>query len=587
MYVITGHKSKTYETLTGDGSVDEALALQNIVNNNDVVILPDGLKLRLKSSIEINIETISMFDGGNSVFIVDGSFPAFVITGSVTTGMSANPTSLSDAIKEDEAAFTFKNCKIIGESEVTGDNAGIKLSGCFKTKIENCYFYNMTDGIIVENYNRDLMLSGNHIYGMTRYGLHIKPTANLHQFNFVNNMISYCQYCIYLDNPEQIANWQCTGNDIEISTYPNISLQNQRCIMINSDSTKNGQLSEIEIVGNTIQGHSQSTDIIEINGGTNRYIQLISICGNQISNSTGGSGITMSKVNDTAINGNTFKDIVSGVCVEVVDSKNIAIVGNTFDDVDIFSSVDELSQNVVIIGNSGESTESDGSHTNMYPNSGRKMATIGDSICKRGWWQKKLQKLTNIAYTDYSENGSCIAKINSSDTTYFSNRVASMDNDFDMVIVWGGLNDFGYNFGSNGGTELGTATDSTVDTFYGALNVLCDALAKKYKRAKIAFVLTTPIATLATMQAHNLQYGGGDQANTKGFYFKQYMDAIKEVCEKYSYPVLDLYNNSGFTQDNITIMTSNITETNPDGLHPSKEGFDRIINQLALFIGNL
>lgn len=354
LYFANG-KKVWYPNVVGDGVADDTTAIQTAINNNRSIAFPEGHTFRLTNSITINTGDLTLFDGGNSKFIVDGAFPAFVITGSVVSGMSANPATLSDAIKKTEAAFIFKNCKIIGGSNVSGNNAGIDLSGCFKTRIENCYFCELTDGVIIENYNRDLMLSENHIYAMTRYGLHIKPTTNLHQFNFVNNMISYCQYCIYLDNPEQIANWQCTGNDIEISTYPDISLQNQRCIMINSDSVKSGQLSEIEIVGNTIQGHNQSTDIIEINGGANRYIQLISICGNHVSNTTGGSGITLSKVNNTAINGNTFKNIANGTCVEVANSKNIAITGNTFDTVGSFATIDSQSQNVVVVANSGES----------------------------------------------------------------------------------------------------------------------------------------------------------------------------------------------------------------------------------------
>lgn len=354
LYKYNGNKI-FYPGLVGDGVRDDTQALQNAINTNSSIVFPEGSVFRITESIIIDIENISLFDGCNSKFIVDGDFPAFVLSGSLTTGMSSNPTALTDQIKEDESAFVFRNCKIIGTSEATG-NAGIRLTGCFKSNINHCYFYGLTDGIEIENYNRDLILSNNHIYAMSRYGVHIKPTANLHQFNLVDNMISYCQYCIFMNNPDQIANWQCVGNDIEISTYPDISLQNQRCIMINSDSAKSGQLSEIEIVGNTIQGHSQSTDIIEVNGGANRYIQLISICGNQISNTVNGSGITLSKVNNITINGNTFSTISNGVCVEIANSKNIAITGNTFDNVGSFVTIDSQSQNVVIASNSGESS---------------------------------------------------------------------------------------------------------------------------------------------------------------------------------------------------------------------------------------
>lgn len=354
-YNYDGTPVKKYPTIVGDGVADDTAALQAIINNNACVQIPESLKIRITQPININIRNTHLFDGGNSSLIVDGSFCAINITGSLTSGDTSNPNSLNINIKEGESAFILRNCKIVGTGSAVGGDCGINISGCFKTRIENCYFYNLTDGISIENQNRDLMFSGNQIYAMFRYGLHIKPSANLHQFNVVDNMVQYCQCCIYLDNPEQIANWQCTGNDIEISTYPNIDLQNQRCILIDSTGTKSGQLSEIEIVGNTLQGHNQSTDIVEIKGGTNRYVQHTSISGNHISNSANGSGILLSKANGIAINGNTFKNISDGACVEVADSKNISITGNTFDSVGSFATIDSKSQNVVVVANSGES----------------------------------------------------------------------------------------------------------------------------------------------------------------------------------------------------------------------------------------
>lgn len=223
----------------------------------------------------------------------------------------------------------------------------------------------------------------------------------------------------------------------------------------------------------------------------------------------------------------------------------------------------------------------DGNNANMFLNSGKKMATIGDSIANRGWWQEYVCALTNMTYTNYSAGGTCITKINQSDSNYFITRVPNMASDFDVIIVWGGINDFQL------GAELGEMGDTMDGTFYGAVANLCEALTTKYKEAKIGFVTTTPIASLATKQALNLQYGGGDQPNAKGYYLSQYMDAIREVCAVHSIPVLDLYRESGFNQRNIDVVTADINETGPDGLHPSHKGFKLIANKSAMFIGNL
>jgi hypothetical protein len=326
IYDVNGNALKPYPTIIGNGIADDTAALQELVNSEKDIHLPANLTIKLTSSILINVDKCKLFDGGNSTFVIGGDFPAFSLSGSLTSSMTANPNTLDAGIVQGEAVFKIANCKI--RSSNTSAGTGISISGCFKTKIENCYIYNLKTGIAVANQNRDLIISNNHIYGCLLYGLHIQSTANLHQFNVVGNMISYCKFCIYLDNPVQIANFQCVGNDIEISTYPTENLGTFRAIVIESGNTKSGQLSEIELCGNTIQGHSQSVSIIEISGGTNRYVELVSICGNQISNATGNL-VVLSKVKSVACSGNTFK--VGIYAFSIANSQIVSIVGNCSD----------------------------------------------------------------------------------------------------------------------------------------------------------------------------------------------------------------------------------------------------------------
>ena len=360
MYLYDGTREH-YPGIVGDGISDDTQAIQNAIDNNNVVILPPNCTFKITDTLEIDVKTLKLFDGNNSKIIVSGAFEAFHVSGLCT--VSSNPSNQTDSVKEDEAASIIRNVRIIGTTSVVDASCGIKLSGCFKTRIENCYIYNVTDGIIISGINRDLMFSGNQIYGVRRYGIHIDSTVNLHQFNIVNNIIHYAKYCIYLDDPEQIANWQLSGNDIEISYYPtaamsSANLADYRCIVITSDNTKSGQLSEIEITGNTIQGHNQSETIIDISGGTGRYIQLISISGNHISNLTGGAGVKLVKTNNVAISGNTFKYAADGgKCFSVANSKNVSITGNTCDTVEHFATIDNLSSNIVVVGNAGETSD--------------------------------------------------------------------------------------------------------------------------------------------------------------------------------------------------------------------------------------
>lgn len=355
MYLYDGTREH-YPGIVGDGISDDTQAIQNAIDNNNVVILPPNCTFKITDTLEIDVKTLKLFDGNNSKIIVSGAFEAFHVSG--LCAVSSNPLNQTDSVKEDEAASIIRNVRIIGTTSAVDASCGIKLSGCFKTRIENCYIYNVTDGIIISGINRDLMFFGNQIYGVRRYGIYIDSTVNLHQFNIVNNMIQYCKYGIYLDDPAQIANWQCVGNDIEISNYPSGSISAHRCIVINSGDTKTELLSEIEITGNTIQGHGDSNAIIEITGGANRRIERVSIAGNHISNISGGAGVILSKVNNVSISGNTMKDMLSSAsCVSIANGKNIAVTGNTCDSVEHFATIDNLSTNIVVVGNAGETSD--------------------------------------------------------------------------------------------------------------------------------------------------------------------------------------------------------------------------------------
>lgn len=214
--------------------------------------------------------------------------------------------------------------------------------------------------------------------------------------------------------------------------------------------------------------------------------------------------------------------------------------------------------------------------------------SLGNSITARNWYQPLVCKETGLINVNYGVNGTTVARKNETDTTSFSVRYKDMQNDADLITVWLPINDFGYNFGSNGGIELGEMGDTSDLTFYGAMKVLIEGLLTKYpNETKIGFILTPKIASLDAMNTHSLRYGGGDQPNAKGYYLKQYIDAVIEVCELYSIPFLDLYRTGGMNDFNILKMTSNVEKTGPDGLHPSISFHEFTNDKVVDFIENI
>lgn len=147
----------------------------------------------------------------------------------------------------------------------------------------------------------------------------------------------------------------------------------------------------------------------------------------------------------------------------------------------------------------------------------------------------------------------------------FCSRVEPMDPDADIVVVFGGTNDFGH-----GDAPLGTFTDRTVNTFYGACHVLMESLITKYPHAVIVFL--TPIHRATE-----------DVPKSDGSTLATYVGVIKEVARYYALPVLDLFSMSGI-QPRVPVIRELYC---PDGLHPNDAGHEILAAKIAGFLLSL
>ena len=147
----------------------------------------------------------------------------------------------------------------------------------------------------------------------------------------------------------------------------------------------------------------------------------------------------------------------------------------------------------------------------------------------------------------------------------FPSRVAEMDLDADLIVVFGGTNDFGH-----GDAPFGAFSDRTVDTFCGALHVLFTSLLEKYPSSPI--MVMTP-----------LHRSTEDEPNMHGKVLKDYVDMIRQAAEYYSLPVLDLWAVSGI-QPAVPAMKEAYM---PDGLHPNDAGHVILTRKIAQFIESL
>lgn len=210
---------------------------------------------------------------------------------------------------------------------------------------------------------------------------------------------------------------------------------------------------------------------------------------------------------------------------------------------------------------------------------GKKINFLGDSIteyvgpsCIENLYLNVLKAQEGLAEArNYGICGSRIARQSNylveGKEFAFVDRFYKMDDDADIVVVFGGTNDFGH-----GDAPLGSMNDRTTDTFYGACHLLMEGLINKYPTATIVFM--TPIQRSAPFDADRIH--PSKLNNT----LLDFCNIIKEVATYYAIPVLDLYSVSGIHP----INEKNRELFCPDGLHPSDAGNALIASRLAGFL---
>lgn len=166
-----------------------------------------------------------------------------------------------------------------------------------------------------------------------------------------------------------------------------------------------------------------------------------------------------------------------------------------------------------------------------------------------------------LIFTNYGISGNRISSTdNDTNSSPMCIRYNNMASNLDIVTIMGGTNDYASQ------VPIGTNDSEDIKTFKGALNVLCKGITEKYSGKIVGFV--TPIQRKT------------DDRNIK---LIEYVNAIKEICAKFSVPVLDLYNGGGIT----TIFSDNSNDLLSDGLHPNDKGQYVLARKIEGFIKNI
>lgn len=197
---------------------------------------------------------------------------------------------------------------------------------------------------------------------------------------------------------------------------------------------------------------------------------------------------------------------------------------------------------------------------------------VGASCLDNAYW-RVFERLTGSKCFGFGISGTRIApnKIPSpieSFDRHFSSRVEELPQNADVIIVFGGTNDFGH-----GDAPFGQLCDTIETTFCGAYHGLMQKLINKFPDAQI--VVMTPLH-----RSSENELGFNEWGVRRDHTLEDYVDAIISIAGFYGIPVLDLFRTSGI-QPRIPVIQEKYM---PDGLHPSDAGHAKIAKRLAGFL---
>lgn len=208
---------------------------------------------------------------------------------------------------------------------------------------------------------------------------------------------------------------------------------------------------------------------------------------------------------------------------------------------------------------------------------GKKIAFLSDSITKGIYlanlsdsYMEQLRRAVNWgAFVNHSVPGSRIGEYIGPDPKRikgsFLERYPQMPDGMDIVVIFGGSNDFGI-----GNAPMGTPADRDPYTFNGAVNLLMDGIKKKYPDATIIVVIPLHRKDENIPNAFS------------GAVLEDYIQALRRKAIENCFLICDLRTADGLQGDE-----RYYSMLMDDGLHPLEEGHAIIAKEFMKYLSKI
>lgn len=153
----------------------------------------------------------------------------------------------------------------------------------------------------------------------------------------------------------------------------------------------------------------------------------------------------------------------------------------------------------------------------------------------------------------------------------FCARARDMDKTADVIVIYGGVNDY-----FHGDAPFGKIGDSTRETFCGSVDYLIRFLRENYPDALLVFL--TPAHAKGDEEPSKSIY-----KTVKGLPLQEYVRVIEKTAGKYNLPCLSLFDDLGIDPNN----TEDYEKYTTDGLHFNDAGHKVLAERIEEFLRNL
>lgn len=213
------------------------------------------------------------------------------------------------------------------------------------------------------------------------------------------------------------------------------------------------------------------------------------------------------------------------------------------------------------------------------PYVGKILCTYGDSITAQQTWQDYVQR--ELGFSKYYNHGVGGRRLMTMAT---DECLAEITEDFDVMLVMGGTNDWAQDRTIGTENDINTDDQTFTGTFYGGLNALMKKLTTKYPTKRIVFMTQTPVKN-SNGENFFLKKGSADGLkNSNGNTTRDFAKATLNACGNNHVPCIDLNSLVGWNENNISSFVLN---ENDMFFHPTSIGGKRMAECISGFLKSI